>query len=76
MSPREQERRNAQRVRSLAEQQVLTFKEWCALNRISERNGRRVISGGHGPAVIHLSPRRIGISVGANADWQAARSKP
>ena len=29
--------------------QVLTFREWCALNNISERTGRRILVSGTGP---------------------------
>jgi hypothetical protein len=55
--------------------QVLTFFEWCKLNRIGERTGRRILKGGDGPAVVQLSARRIGITVGANRAWQAARAR-
>jgi hypothetical protein len=55
--------------------QVLTFHEWCQLNRISTRTGRRIIKSGTGPIVMMLSPRRIGISVGNNAIWQASRAR-
>ena len=41
---------------------VLTFKEWCALNGHSERQGRRILTSGNGPTVTQLSDRRIGIS--------------
>src|SRR5262249_21895832 len=46
---------------SLADDQVLTFPEWCRLNRISERTGRRIITGPDGPVVTMLSPRRYGV---------------
>ena len=60
---------------ALHDDQVLTFLEWCRLNRISERNGRRIIASGHGPAVVQLSPRRLGVTVGANHRWQAAKTR-
>jgi hypothetical protein len=53
---------------------VLTFAEWCELNRISPATGRRIIAGGDGPLVTRLSERRIGITVGANRRWRDARS--
>jgi hypothetical protein len=53
---------------------VLTFAEWCELNRVSAATGRRLIAAGHGPVITHLSERRIGITVGANRRWLAARS--
>lgn len=58
-----------------SDNRVLTFTEWCALNGISERTGRRIIAGGGGPSVIQLSPQRIGISTQANLEWQAKRTR-
>jgi hypothetical protein len=55
--------------------QIMTFREWCQLNRISVRTGRRIIAGGNGPVVTQLSPKRVGISVGNNAAWQASRER-
>jgi len=60
---------------SLSDDQVLTFAEWCALNGISPRTGRRILCGPDGPAIVWLSPRRFGIRVGANRQWQQAREK-
>ncbi len=54
----------------LLDWQVLTFFEWCRLNRFSERTGRRILKSGHGPPVVQLSTQRIGITVGANKQWQ------
>ena len=53
---------------------VLTFSEWCSLNRFSEDTGRRVINRGE-IEVVELSPRRIGITVGADKRWKAARTR-
>ena len=55
--------------------QVLTFHEWCQLNRISDRTGRRIFKSGNGPAITQLSPHRIGITVGNNAAWQQSRAR-
>jgi hypothetical protein len=54
---------------------VLTFSEWCALNRISQRNGRRIIKAPGGPRVLQLSSNRIGITKRANKEWQASRER-
>jgi hypothetical protein len=54
--------------------QVLTFAQWCLLNCISPATGRRLIKSGHGPVIVRLSDRRIGITIAANAAWQAARA--
>jgi hypothetical protein len=58
---------------TLNDNQVLTFKEWCGLNRISERTGRRIFDRGDGPVITQLSPKRAGITVRANREWQASR---
>ncbi len=55
--------------------QVLTFVEWCRLNRLSERTGRRILESPGAPTVTMLSARRIGITVGNNRKWQASRSR-
>ena len=55
--------------------QILTFLEWCRLNRISPATGRRIRKAGKGPAFVQLSDRRVGVTIGANAKWQAQRSK-
>ena len=55
--------------------QILTFHEWCRLNRISESTGRRILAGDSGPVVTELTPKRIGITVGANAVWQQSRKR-
>jgi hypothetical protein len=59
----------------LHDAQVLTFREWCALNRISERTGRRIFDSGTGPVVTQLSSMRVGITVRANKEWQARRER-
>ena len=79
LSPREAERRRIQRQHSLQhsldDDKVLTFAEWCKLNRIGQRTGRRIIKAPGGPVVTQLSERRIGITVGNNRRWQAARAR-
>ena len=52
---------------------VLTFLQWCAINGISERTGRRILNDGSGPPVLRLSARRIGIRESDNAAWQESR---
>jgi hypothetical protein len=76
--------KNPQRASSLAaplpmttlhDDQVLSFYQWCALNHISERTGRRIIKRPDGPAVTKLSAKRIGVTVGANHRWQQSRAR-
>jgi len=55
--------------------QVLTFRQWIALNNISARTGHRILRAPGGPAITQLSERRIGITVSANRLWQASRER-
>lgn len=54
---------------------VWTFKEWCALNSHSERQGRRILASGNGPIITKLSDKRIGISRRNNRKWQASQAR-
>ena len=54
---------------------VLSFRQWCFLNGISARTGRRILASGNGPTVTQLSDRRIGITIRANREWQEARER-
>jgi hypothetical protein len=60
---------------SFADERVLNFAEWCALNGISPRTGRRILDGPNAPTVTRLSPRRFGITVRANREWQHSREQ-
>ena len=62
--------REAERQNSRRSQRILSFKDWCALNNISEATGRRIIRAGK-VRVTRLSERRIGIGEDDNADYQA-----
>ena len=89
MTVRESKRRRAQRARDLEKRrreraldptlsrddQILTFKQWCQLNAISERTGARILAGLNGPPIVHLSAKRIGIRVSDNHQWQASRTQ-
>jgi hypothetical protein len=55
--------------------QVLSIPEWCALNNIGLRTGRRILSAGEGPPVIHLSAKRRGITRRDNRIWQESRAR-
>jgi hypothetical protein len=52
---------------------VLSFEQWCEINGISERTGRRILAGKDGPLVTQLTARRIGIREDHNAAWQESR---
>jgi hypothetical protein len=57
------------------DQQVLTFREWCNLNNISERTGRRILKSPGGPVVTMLTTRRFGITLGNNKIWQVSHTR-
>src|SRR5262249_13646599 len=56
---------------------VLTREEWRVLNHLSERTGRRILSGppDKRPKLTQLSPQRDGITTGNNKLWQASRAR-
>ena len=60
---------------SFSDQQVLRFGDWCRLNGLSERTGRRIFAGPNGPVVTKLSTKIFGITIAANRAWQEARSR-
>ena len=51
--------------------QVLTFAEWCALNAISPRTGRRIWKSDNAPEMVKLTAKRRGVTMRANREWQA-----
>src|SRR5262249_20062504 len=63
------------KLKKLPDDACLTFAEWVALNALSERQGRRILGSGQGPAVTRLSEHRIGIRVGDNRAWQKSRTR-
>jgi hypothetical protein len=60
----------------LLDDQVLTLREWAALNGIGLRTAHRILDGLDPPAVVRLSARRVGITVKSNREWQARRALP
>lgn len=75
MSLQETDRRRRQSLFQQDDNRVLSFRQWIELNGISDRTGRRILNSGKGPTVIQLSPRRIGVTVRANREWQASRAR-
>jgi hypothetical protein len=74
MTLREAERRHAL-AQSLEDDRVLSFRQWCELNGMGLRTGRRILRSGRGPVVTQLTERRIGIRVADNRRWQASRAR-
>jgi hypothetical protein len=54
---------------------VLTFAEWCELNSIGLRTGRRILRSGNGPVVTQLSSQRIGITIANDRKWKLTRER-
>ena len=50
------------------------IRGWAALNGFSLETGRRIIDRGE-VEVLNLSPRRKGITYGANKRWRASRTR-
>jgi hypothetical protein len=59
----------------LNDNMVLSFAEWAALNRISEREGRRIFGTPGGPTLTQVSAKRFGVTVANNKLWQASRAR-
>jgi predicted DNA-binding transcriptional regulator AlpA len=53
---------------------VISFREWCARNSLSEATGRRLLASKKGPIVTRLSERRIGIRERDYRAWLDARA--
>ena len=84
MALHEAERRAEQRRQSdptrdpeieLSQHRVLKFADWCLLVGISPATGRRILKSGHGPRVVQLSARRIGIPLRAHVEWLATHAR-
>jgi len=65
----------SERDRALDDQRVLTIPQWAALNGLSYWTAKRLLRAGKGPKITQISDRRVGITVGNNARWQAARER-
>jgi hypothetical protein len=57
----------------MEDDRVMSFDDWCKLNRFSRSTGQRIIAAGNGPQFIQLSERRKGVTVGENRRWQQSR---
>jgi hypothetical protein len=57
----------------MEDDRVMSFDDWCKLNRFSRSTGQRIIAAGNGPQFIQLSERRKGVTVGENRRWQKSR---
>lgn len=62
----------------LLDDQVLTISEWRRINRLPERTARRILSDPDPkkrPKLTQLSEQRKGVTVRANREWQASRTR-
>ena len=81
MTMREQERTPQQQNNNPAldrvvdDDRVMLFARWCEVNGFSKATGRRLRNTGQGPGFVQLSPRRIGVTVRANREWQKSRER-
>jgi predicted DNA-binding transcriptional regulator AlpA len=51
----------------------LSLREWAKLCGFSYQTAKRLVACGEGPAVVQLSPKRIGIRTIDAARWSEAR---
>jgi hypothetical protein len=59
----------------VSDDQLLSFKQWCLLNAISERAGRRIWADPKlRPTLTKLTNRKLACSIGNNRRWQQARA--
>jgi hypothetical protein len=76
MTLRENERQRLLRMSTAIEDdKVLSFRQWCEINGLAERTGRRVLASGNGPVVTQVSAKRMGVTVRNNRVWQASRER-
>jgi len=54
---------------------VMTIPEWAQKAYISLKTARELIERGDGPAVVQLSPNRIGVRVCDHRAWLTARTR-
>jgi hypothetical protein len=74
--PKKRRKRSNEPLSHLLPEQVLTIAEWRSVNRLSERSARRILADpGKRPKLVQLSPRRYGVTVAANKEWQQANSR-
>jgi hypothetical protein len=71
----DEQRRSLSLLHITHDDQVLTFRQWCALNGISERTGARILGSSNKPKVLQVSEHRIGIRVRDNRIWQETRGR-
>jgi len=71
----EHHRARSDRERALDDMRVMTLRQWCDVNGFSWDTGRRLLKSGKGPKILQLSPRRVGVTVGANRAWQKSRER-
>lgn len=74
----DEQRRILDQLHIVHDDQVLTLRQWCALNNISARTGARILDPDNDkpkPKVTQLSDKRIGVRVRDNRIWQETRGR-
>jgi hypothetical protein len=52
---------------------VISFTDWIKMVGVSENTGLAMRRAGNAPRFFHLSPKRIGTTLGEHREWLAAR---
>jgi hypothetical protein len=52
---------------------VLSFLEWCALAGLPESTARELRARGQGPRCVHLTDKKLGVTIAEHRRWIAKR---
>lgn len=54
---------------------VMSIKTWAMVANIGLSTAKRLLARGEGPALVRLSPGRVGVTAGSHARWLAERTE-
>jgi hypothetical protein len=52
---------------------VLSFLEWCALAGLPEATARQMRARGQGPRCVHLTDKKLGVTMAEHRRWIKSR---
>jgi len=54
---------------------VISFKHWIKMIGVSENTALAMLAAGNAPRFFHISPKRIGTTLGEHREWLASREE-
>jgi hypothetical protein len=54
---------------------VISFKDWFKMIGVSENTALALRRAGNAPRFFHISPKRIGTTLGEHREWLASREE-